>query len=203
MRASFQIVIVTLAVVLVAGCSNKAKQAPPPEVSTRSAAPAEPEPAVEPKPGPEPEVAQAEADELAADELELGIPEICRNGGNGQIELSRVSFGFGEHALTDETRAVLEAHAECLQALPQLKIVLEGHCDERGTQEFNLALGNDRANAVRRFLQDLGISADRLRPLTKGKNSPLCDESTEACWARNRRVMFVPVSAKELASNRR
>jgi len=72
-----------------------------------------------------------------------------------------------------------------------MKFLIEGHCDERGSTEYNLALGDNRANSIKQALISLGISADRIRTISYGKEKPFCTESTEACWAQNRRAHFV------------
>jgi len=77
-----------------------------------------------------------------------------------------------------------------LKANPQVRVEIEGHCDERGTNEYNLALGIKRANSVKRYLVDLGISAGRLSAVSYGEELPLCKEQNEICWAKNRRAHF-------------
>jgi len=96
-------------------------------------------------------------------------------------------FGFDESALTPDARDRLEKVAGCLRARPVARTVVTGHCDERGTTEYNLALGSRRAEAVRKYLIELGV-AGTLETVTMGKERPLCAESTEACWAQNRRA---------------
>jgi peptidoglycan-associated lipoprotein len=98
-----------------------------------------------------------------------------------------VRFGFDEAALIPEAQAKLQKAADCLRARPAARIVVTGHCDERGTTEYNLALGSKRAEAAKRYLADLGV-AGAIETVTMGKERPLCAESTEACWAQNRRA---------------
>ena len=74
---------------------------------------------------------------------------------------------------------------------PGVTIVVEGHCDERGTQEYNLALGEKRANTVKSYLKNLGIDTSRMNTRSKGENEPVCRRSSESCWADNRRVQFI------------
>lgn len=105
--------------------------------------------------------------------------------------LGDVHFDFDSYRLDAEAQRVLEANAEWLRANPRSKVEIEGHCDERGTIEYNLALGARRARAVRDQLVALGIDPDRLSTISYGEELPLCYEHTEKCWARNRRAHFV------------
>jgi peptidoglycan-associated lipoprotein len=98
-----------------------------------------------------------------------------------------VRFGFDEATLTPDTRDRLQKVADCLRKRPAARVVLTGHCDERGTTQYNLALGSRRAEAARKFLGELG-TAGQLETVTMGKERPLCAEATEACWALNRRA---------------
>lgn len=100
----------------------------------------------------------------------------------------RVHFAFDSSAIDDENRAIVEAHAKYLAANKNVKLVLEGHADERGTREYNLALGERRAQAVERMMKLLGVSADRIKVVSYGEEKPLCQQHDENCWAQNRRV---------------
>jgi peptidoglycan-associated lipoprotein len=98
-----------------------------------------------------------------------------------------VFFDFDSHAIRADAQATLQKQAAWLQKYPQVRLVVEGHCDERGTREYNLALGDRRAYAVKEFLVSLGVDANRLTTKSYGKERPICSESDEACWAQNRR----------------
>ena len=100
----------------------------------------------------------------------------------------RVYFAFDSSAIDDENRRVIEAHAAHLTANPQLKLVLEGHTDERGTREYNLALGERRAQSVERMMRVLGVSADRVRTVSYGEEKPVALDHNESAWRLNRRV---------------
>ncbi len=102
-----------------------------------------------------------------------------------------VRFGFNEATLGGGIQDGLAQVARCIQESGGV-LVVEGHCDERGTEEYNLALGDRRARAVVDYLVRLGVPRDRLRPISKGEAQPLVDRSDEAAWAQNRRVEFVP-----------
>ena len=101
-----------------------------------------------------------------------------------------IHFDFDASSVRPEARAVLDAKARLLAAQPTLRLTLEGHADERGTAEYNVALGRRRAQAARRYLIDRGVAAARLRTTSQGEARPLDAGHTEAAWARNRRVEF-------------
>lgn len=102
-----------------------------------------------------------------------------------------VYFGFDRYDLTEEGRATLKANADWLKRNPAMRVQIEGHCDERGTDEYNLALGAKRAQAAKDYLVSLGIDADRLSTISYGEEIPVCREQTEECWVQNRRARFV------------
>ena len=100
----------------------------------------------------------------------------------------RVYFAFDSSNIDDEARAIIEAHAANLVANPQIKLSLEGNCDERGTREYNLALGERRAQAVERMMKVLGVAGNRIKTVSYGEEKPLCQEHNESCWRQNRRA---------------
>ena len=99
-----------------------------------------------------------------------------------------IYFAFDSNAVDDESRAIIEAHATYLVAHPQTKVVLEGHTDERGTREYNLALGERRAQAVERMMRTLGVAADRIKATSYGEEKPVATGHDESSWHLNRRV---------------
>jgi peptidoglycan-associated lipoprotein len=100
----------------------------------------------------------------------------------------RVYFAFDSSAVDDESRAVVEAHAAYLAANKNIKVVFEGHADERGTREYNLALGERRAQAVERMAKLLGVGADRIKVVSYGEEKPVAMDHGESAWTLNRRV---------------
>jgi len=104
--------------------------------------------------------------------------------------LADIHFEYDSAALTEQTRATLERHAVWLQTRRGLRVTIEGHCDQRGTVEYNLALGEQRARAAWDYLVSLGVAADRLRTVSYGKERPLDPGSTEQAYALNRRAHF-------------
>jgi peptidoglycan-associated lipoprotein len=106
-------------------------------------------------------------------------------------EVRDAYFDYDKADLRPDAREALSKTADFLKNYPQLKVTIEGHCDERGSTEYNLGLGDRRASAVKQFLVSLGIPADRLSTVSFGKEKPFCMESNETCWQQNRRGHFV------------
>jgi len=107
-------------------------------------------------------------------------------------EVRDAYFDLDKADLRPDAREALTKTAEFLRNYPQAKVTIEGHCDERGSTEYNLTLGDRRASAVKQFLVSQGIGADRLNTVSFGKEKPFCMESNESCWQQNRRGHFVP-----------
>jgi len=107
-------------------------------------------------------------------------------------EVRDAYFDYDSAAIRPDAREALQKTADFLKGYPNARVTIEGHCDERGSTEYNLALGQRRANAVKEYLVSLGIPADHLSTTSWGKEKPFCTESTEACWQQNRRGHFVP-----------
>ncbi len=105
--------------------------------------------------------------------------------------MKTIYFAFDSYDLTVDSRAVLKVHAAWLKANPSSLVEIEGHCDERGTTEYNLALGAKRARAAMDYLMALGVNVSRLRTISYGEELPVCRDATEACYLNNRRARFV------------
>jgi len=106
-------------------------------------------------------------------------------------QLTAVFFGFDQAVLTPEARANLENDAQCIKQRGFAKLVVEGNCDERGTTEYNIQLGQRRAEAAKKFLVNLGVPAKAIKTVSYGKERPVCQEQTEDCWSRCRRDEIV------------
>jgi peptidoglycan-associated lipoprotein len=102
-------------------------------------------------------------------------------------ELESVHFSYNEALLTAEARKILERDVKCLSSR-SIHLVVEGNCDERGTSEYNLHLGQRRAEAVKKYVKGLGVAPTRVSTVSYGKERPVCTESTESCWQQNRRA---------------
>ncbi len=113
---------------------------------------------------------------------------------SGEISgLSSVNFGYDQATLSSEARQQLAANAEWIRGNSDVTIQVEGHCDERGSIEYNLSLGERRAKAVKNYLVSLGVDPARLTIISYGEEKPLARGSSEDIWARNRRANFVPL----------
>jgi len=101
-----------------------------------------------------------------------------------------IFFAYDKYAVPQNEQSAMEQDARFLATHPNYKLLISGHCDERGSEEYNLGLGDNRADTVRNELERLGISGDRIRTISYGKEKPFCTEETEACWQLNRRAQF-------------
>ena len=111
-----------------------------------------------------------------------------------QEQLLDINFEFDQFVLTDTARQKLSKNSSILSKYPDVKVLIEGHCDERGTEEYNLALGERRANAAKDYLVTLGINDSRLSTISYGEEKPLDPEHSEVAWAKNRRANFAIVT---------
>ncbi len=105
----------------------------------------------------------------------------------------KIYFGFDKYDLSPQAQAVLQRKADIIRSKPNLRVLIEGHCDERGTQEYNIALGNRRALAAQRYLINLGVPANQLEAISYGEERPAAQGHNENAWAQNRRAEFNPV----------
>jgi peptidoglycan-associated lipoprotein len=176
------LLLVVAAPLLLTACGKKR----PPAVTTR---PSTTRPAPSPTPTPEPWQSDSgirPIDESQAMGEDFSVSDPSGEGG----PLADIHFDYDQATLTDEARGILEKHALWMQNHREAKIMVEGHCDERGTVEYNLALGSQRAQSARDYLASLGVAADRLRTTSYGKERPIDPGHDESAWARNRRAHF-------------
>ncbi len=106
-------------------------------------------------------------------------------------QVKDVFFDYDKYTLRNSDQATAEATAQFLRDHPDAKILIEGHCDERGSEEYNLALGDNRADTTRDFIVTQGISKDRIKTISYGKEKPFCTNDNDNCWQQNRRAHFV------------
>jgi peptidoglycan-associated lipoprotein len=184
MRRFTSCAALVLAVALTASaCAKKAPEPPPPgptppPVETKPETPPPP-----PPPPPAPQPAAPTEDEIFAKKT---LQEL-----NAEKPLTDVFFAFDSVALMEEARASIQKNLEWLKRWPSTKIMIEGHADSRGTNEYNLALAERRSAAVRDYLASLGLTADRVTIVSKGEEQPFCTEEIESCWQQNRRGHFI------------
>ena len=170
-RSQWFKVVVALAVVLAVSACGKKKAAPPPP--------------------PPPPSAPAPTASLTANPNALNAGQATTLIWKTDYATSVTIDQLGKVDPSGSSTVTLAADARFLKQHPNMKFTVEGHCDERGSTEYNLALGDNRANSTKQALVSLGISGDRIRTISYGKEKPFCTESTEACWAQNRRAHFV------------
>ncbi len=183
--------LLTFCVVIAIGaasCAKSAPEAPPPPPPPPAAPAAPPAPPAPPPPAPPPAAPRA----LTEEEIFAGksLDQL-----NSERPLGDAYFDLDQSTIRDDARGPLQKNAEWMKRWTSTRVTVEGHADERGSAEYNLALGERRAAAVRDYLVSLGIAADRISIVTKGKESPFCTESTEGCWQQNRRGHFL-ITAK-------
>ena len=183
-RVAWYAAALVMAVVVASACGKKepetAPAPPPPAPATTPAAP----------PPPPPPPAAKETPPTPPTEEEL-FSRMTLDELNAKQPLTDVFFGYDQSDLTAEARSSLQKNAEWLKRWNSTKVLVEGHADSRGTNEYNLALAERRADAVRDYLVSLGIPADRLTIVSKGEEQPFCREDNESCWQQNRRGHFI------------
>ena len=169
-----------------AACAKKAPApapAPPPPAETPAPTPPPPPPPPPPAPAPKPPTEEEIFAKKTLDEL------------NKERPLGDVFFAYDSSELSDEARTSLQKNADWMKRWTSTAVTVEGHCDSRGSSEYNLALGERRAASVRSYLASLGVDGSRVQAVSKGEEQPVCGEENESCWSQNRRGHFV-ITAK-------
>ena len=156
---------------------------PPPPPAEKPTTPPPP-----PSPTPPPPPVTAPDKPLTDEEIfEKATPDDLTKSG----VLKQVFFDYDSIVLTEAARGIMQKNVEYLMKRPSTKVMVEGHADSRGTNEYNLALTERRAAAVKAYLVSLGVASDRVTTVAKGEEQPFCKEETEACWQQNRVGYFV------------
>lgn len=169
MKLRFATAALLAGTVVLAGCKKEPPESLPPEPAPTTSEPAPTGPS-----GPV-----------------VGTQEHFENAVNGQ---NVIYFDTDRYNIDSADMAALQTQAQYLAQYPNITITIEGHCDERGTREYNLALGERRANAAKNYLVSLGVSADRIQTISYGKERPVALGSNESAWAQNRRAVSVVIS---------
>ena len=181
--------VILLVVLTVSACSKKVPPPPPPPPAPPVAAappPPPPPPPPAPAPAPAPPKPLSEEEQFARKTLDQL---------NAEMPLGDVLFNYDQAAVREDQRGILQKNADYMRRWATIRVTIEGHADARGTNEYNLALGERRGNAVKDYLVSLGMSADRMTVISKGEEAGLCADMTEQCYARNRRGHFI-ITAK-------
>src|SRR5262245_55538577 len=180
-------IILPVVVLAVAACHSR----PPVIATTRPPAPRAAAAPAPPVPSAGPEATSAETPLSEADLFQrMTLDDL-----NASRPLNDVFFDYDATTLREDGRQVLQRNVQWLAKWPQTTIRIYGHCDERGTGEYNLALGDQRAVTVRNYLTGLGVNPARIQTVSLGKESPFCTATGESCWAQNRRGHFL-ITAK-------
>lgn len=167
MKTVSRTLMMATAVIALAACSKKPpEELPPAPVDNSTPAP---------PPAPSGPVKGSQEDFLAS------------------VSSDRVLFGTDEFDIDAQDQATLQSQAQWLQANPTVRVTIEGHCDERGTRDYNLALGEKRANSAKNYLASIGIDSSRITTISYGKERPAAMGSDESAWAQNRRAVTVTV----------
>jgi peptidoglycan-associated lipoprotein len=181
--------LVATVAVAAAGCRKETPQvAPPPPPVAAAPKPAAPPPPPPPPPAPKPPAPPA----LTEDEIfaKKTVEQL-----NAERPLGDTFFDLDSSEIREDARPILQKNSDWLKRWTSTQITVEGHCDSRGSSEYNLALGSRRATAVKDYLVSLGVPANRVTVVSKGKEQPFCNEETEGCWQQNRRGHFL-ITAK-------
>lgn len=212
-RILFCAVILSVSLFALWGCPKKADVSVEPEETqkeeTVTTEPVKEEPKVEPAkeepkaeavPEPAKEEPKAEVQDEAKEEIAEPVKEESKPEMKAEPEARTVAtsagpqpiyFDFDRSFVRTDARAVMKANADWLKANPKVKVRIEGNCDERGTKEYNQALGQRRAASAKKYLTDLGISSSRISLISYGKEKPVCTDNNEECWQKNRRDELV------------
>ncbi|MHB8481935.1 MAG: peptidoglycan-associated lipoprotein Pal [Nitrospiria bacterium] len=175
-QKGFLAAVLCLLVMGVAGCPKKPAETAKQSISsTQEAPPPVTPPPAEITPPPQPQVTEKAVEPV--------MPEV--------VGLKDVFFDFDKSTISAGMKEIVDANVIWLKANPQAKLKIEGHCDERGTNEYNLALGERRAHAVKQLLISEGIGASRISTISYGEDHPFCSDHNEACYQLNRRAHFV------------
>jgi peptidoglycan-associated lipoprotein len=173
------------------GCPKKKPATKPADLNVETTTvptppPTPPAPTQEVQQPAAPEVKDQTEDPLLSQDMQVVNSELQRRGFSPDVY-----FDYDESNLSDDTRDKLSRNADLLKSNASFSVTIEGHADSRGTSEYNLALGERRANAVRDYLTSLGIAGTRMRTISYGKERPVCTEEVESCWSQNRRAHMV------------
>lgn len=177
---------------LTASCAKKTVVSDASTIEDQAGAEAEAEAAAEAEAQRKAEAERIRQQELEAQQAsEQALEQAREQAAKTRFLHKNIHFAFDSSALSSEAKDLLKEKAQWLKQNTNVSVTIEGHCDERGTIEYNLALGERRANAVKNYLQDLGIGAFRLDTVSYGEERPLDPGQTEAAYAKNRRAQFV------------
>ena len=182
------LVALSTMLMVAAACGKEVPpQTPPPPPPPAAPAPPPPPPPPPPAPAPAPAPAPVTEDQLFAKKT---LEQL-----NAEKPLGDVFFDLDQSVVRDDARPALTTNADWIKRWTSTQVTVEGHCDARGSAEYNLALGTRRAESVKAYLVSLGVPANRITVVSKGKEQPFCSDESESCWGQNRRGHFL-ITAK-------
>lgn len=188
------VVLVLLPILLTAACAKQPAMtqaaAPPPTGAAVTTAPPAPAPAEPPAPA-APPVAAAPTPPVVPAPPAPAPARLAPAEFTAIPQLRAILFDFDRYEIKPDAARTLDTNIDWLKSNPSALVLIEGHCDERGTNAYNLALGERRARATRDYLVTRGVAAARITTITYGEERPVCTARTEACWASNRRAQFL------------
>jgi peptidoglycan-associated lipoprotein len=173
------VLVIAVALSFTAACKKKPKEVPPPPPQVKE------QPKVEP-------VAPPVVKEPVLSEEEIFLQKSLEQI-NREKPLATIYFDYDKALIRDDAKPVLETNAGWLTKFKTIKILIEGHCDERGTEEYNLALGEKRAKATMDYLGNMGVAAVRMKVISYGKSQPVDPGHDEIAWQKNRRAQFLVI----------
>lgn len=176
------LVLIGIAFIMIAGCSQKTTTKPDAQDNIAS----------------KQEQKRDSVDQKKTEKIPTVPVELIDSKNNASATMSvqdnmftDILFDFDKYDIKEQFKLTLRKVSDYLSKQPEARISIEGHCDERGTNEYNLALGERRAKAVKEYLVAMGLASKRIDTISYGEERPLCKESTEECWAKNRRAHFI------------
>lgn len=190
MKRLFIVLLVISGIVLIAGCSTK-RILPPEQPATEQTE----EKAGDKKAGvdtgvskepPRESITEKQLSKAQPSDIETTIKEL-------QTKIKDIYFDYDKYDMRDDAKPVMKEVADMLSKNRKIKVIIEGHCDERGTNEYNLGLGDRRANSAKQYMASLGIPSGKIETISYGEEKPVCSEQAEECWGKNRRAHFVLV----------
>ncbi len=184
MKHLFIAVLIVLGMITIAGCAHKQVTQTPEQPQVATPPPAAPKAEVKKETVVEAPVVSAQQSMARPGEMEM------------PSNIEDIHFDFDKSDIKDNEKPIMKSLYEKLSGNAKEDVVVEGNCDARGTSEYNLALGDRRASAAKSYLGSLGLPTTRIKTISYGKEKPLCTESTEECYAKNRRDHFVLTEAK-------
>jgi len=189
MRRLCVAIFIVLAIVSINGCTQRKiagvpEQPPAPPEITKTEDKKTTADTIATKELPKESITEKQFSKAQPEDIQSSLKEL-------QSRIQDIHFDYDRYDIKDDAKPVLKEVSTILSRNKNIKVIIEGHCDERGTNEYNLGLGDRRANSAKEYLISLGIPSNKIETISYGEEKPICTEQTEDCWAKNRRAHFV------------